>query len=172
VYHSSVETSPSAADPPIGARWFGWKRAFVAASVAWVIALSLAPIAASRPHQSAALFSFAYGAYAIGSIVCHQIAARSFHLWSAPLPVCARCTGIYIGAAVTAVAGIYLPPFAPAGDPARTAIFRRVLLLAVLPTAATVIYEWTTGVTPPNAVRALAGAPIGAAVAWIIREVN
>ncbi len=144
--------------------------------MAWVIVLPLAPIAASEPHQSAALFSFAYGAYAIGSIICHQIAARSFHLGSAPLPVCARCTGIYIGAAVTALAGVRFRPRRPlrpaGGEALRTALFRRVLLLAVLPTAATLVYEWTTGVTPPNAVRALAGAPIGAAVAWIIGEVN
>jgi uncharacterized membrane protein len=144
----------------------------MAASVAWAIALPLAPLAASRPHQSAALFSFAYGAYAIGSVICHQIAARSFHLWRLPLPVCARCTGIYLGAAITALGGVGRPPLAPPCETARTALFRRVLLWAVLPTAATLAFEWTTGVTPPNAVRALAGAPIGAAVAWIIREVN
>jgi uncharacterized membrane protein len=150
-----------------------WPRAFMAASVAWVIVLPLAPLAASRPHQSVALFSFAYGAYAIGSVICHQIAARSFHLASAPLPVCARCTGIYAGAAVAALAGVLGAPRTPAGDArARTALCRRVLLLAVVPTAATLAFEWTTGVTPPNAVRALAGAPIGAAVAWIVREVN
>lgn len=149
-----------------------WRRAFVAAAVAWAIALPLTPLAASRPHPGIALFGFAYGAYAIGSVICHQIPARSFHLWSAPLPVCARCTGIYLGAAITAIAGVRLTPHAMDGVDARTALFRRVLLLAVLPTAATLVYEWTTGVTPANVVRALAGAPIGAAVAWIIREVN
>lgn len=29
--------------------------------------------------------------------VCHQIPDRSFHVGGVPLPVCARCTGIYFG---------------------------------------------------------------------------
>lgn len=36
--------------------------------------------------------------HAIGYAVCHQIPARSFHLAGQPLPLCARCTGIYLGA--------------------------------------------------------------------------
>jgi hypothetical protein len=30
------------------------------------------------------------------------------------------------------------------------------------------VFEWTTGVTPPNTIRFLAGAPIGAAIAWLV----
>ena len=33
----------------------------------------------------------------IGSVVCHQMAERSFILGGKQLPVCARCTGIYAG---------------------------------------------------------------------------
>jgi hypothetical protein len=47
-----------------------------------------------------------------------------------------------------------------------------VLLLALVPTAVTLIFEWTTGVMPPHWVRALAGVPLGAAVAWAIGMVN
>ena len=36
--------------------------------------------------------------YAAGSIVCHQIPERSFHIAGVQLPVCARCTGLYAGA--------------------------------------------------------------------------
>jgi hypothetical protein len=43
---------------------------------------------------------------------------------------------------------------------------------AALPTAVTLIYEWTTGDTPSNAIRALAGAPLGAAVAFLVVDVN
>jgi uncharacterized membrane protein len=39
---------------------------------------------------------------AIGYAVCHRIAARSFHIGDRPLPLCARCSGMYLGA----VAGI------------------------------------------------------------------
>ncbi|MGA9533040.1 MAG: DUF2085 domain-containing protein [Anaerolineales bacterium] len=35
---------------------------------------------------------------AIGYAVCHRIDLRSFHLGDRPLPLCARCTGMYLGA--------------------------------------------------------------------------
>jgi uncharacterized membrane protein len=35
---------------------------------------------------------------AIGYAVCHRIDVRSFHLGDRPLPLCARCTGMYLGA--------------------------------------------------------------------------
>jgi uncharacterized membrane protein len=34
---------------------------------------------------------------AIGYAICHRIPARSFHVHDRPLPLCARCTGIYLG---------------------------------------------------------------------------
>lgn len=37
---------------------------------------------------------------AIGYAVCHQITIRSFHLGERPLPLCARCSGMYIGAVI------------------------------------------------------------------------
>jgi len=30
-------------------------------------------------------------------ILCHGIARRCFDLWGTPMPICARCTGIYAG---------------------------------------------------------------------------
>jgi uncharacterized membrane protein len=35
---------------------------------------------------------------AIGYAVCHRISARSFHIGSRQLPLCARCSGMYVGA--------------------------------------------------------------------------
>lgn len=35
---------------------------------------------------------------AIGYAVCHRIDLRSFHIGERPLPLCARCTGMYLGA--------------------------------------------------------------------------
>jgi len=37
---------------------------------------------------------------AIGYAVCHRIDARSFHIDSRQLPLCARCSGMYLGAVV------------------------------------------------------------------------
>ena len=140
------------------------RRAFVAGSALWAAAIPLAAFAASRPAAPSAVYAFALGVYTIGRVVCHQLPARSFHLWSTSLPVCARCTGVYLGAAATAIALIRIP--APRVNP------RILLLLAFLPTAATLVFEWTTGITPSNWIRALAGLPLGAAVAWAIGMVN
>lgn len=35
---------------------------------------------------------------AIGYAVCHRIDARSFHIHDRPLPLCARCSGMFLGA--------------------------------------------------------------------------
>ncbi len=37
---------------------------------------------------------------AIGYAVCHRISERSFHIGSYQLPLCARCSGMYLGAVV------------------------------------------------------------------------
>ena len=80
------------------------------------------------------------------------------------MPVCARCTGIYVGAAITAL--VLTRVRSPRVNP------RTLLLVSFLPTAVTLVFEWTTGVTPANWIRALAGAPLGAAVAWAIGMID
>jgi uncharacterized membrane protein len=148
------------------------RRAFLVSSSAWVAAIPLATWAATRPAASAPVYGFALGVYAIGRVVCHQLPLRSFHLWGASLPVCARCTGIYVGAAVAAVllraspAAVRAKRFGGRFEP------RWILLAALVPTGVTLVFEWTTGVMPANWIRALAGAPLGAAVAWAIGMVN
>jgi uncharacterized membrane protein len=146
------------------------RRTFLAASSAWAVALPLATFAASRPAASSAVYGFALAVYSVGRIVCHQLPERSFHLWNASMPVCARCTGIYVAAAVTALllrdSRVRLRANRYGGHA------RLFLLLALAPTAVTLAFEWSTGVTPANWIRALAGAPLGAAVAWAIGMVN
>jgi uncharacterized membrane protein len=41
--------------------------------------------------------------HAVGYAICHQIPARTFHINEVPLPLCARCTGIYLGALLAIV---------------------------------------------------------------------
>jgi uncharacterized membrane protein len=148
-----------------------WRRAFIAAAVGWAVALVLAPSIAARPDASP-LYAFAFGIYAAGSIVCHQLPDRSFHLWGVQMPVCARCTGIYVGGAAAAIVVYVVSAFRRTQvrlKPDTTYQRARIaLLVAALPTAATLLYEWTTGQTPANAIRALAGFPLGAAVVWAI----
>jgi uncharacterized membrane protein len=141
------------------------RRTIVSASVGWSAALPAAALAASRPHPAAAAYLFALAVYAVGSLLCHQRPERSFFLWGRQLPVCARCTGIYLGAAAAAlVCAAHRPVRAPG---------RAALALAALPTAATLAFEWTTGVMPAHWIRAATGALAGAAVAWlVVYEVN
>jgi hypothetical protein len=49
---------------------------------------------------------------------------------------------------------------------------RKALLVSAVPIAITVAYEWTTGATPPNWIRAASGLSLGAAVAWIVCTVE
>ena len=177
---------------PFGVRMTAWRpsasslrAAFIAAAVAWALLLIAAPFAASRPHLSSLASALTIGVYGIGSLVCHQLAERSYHLWGAQMPVCARCTGIYFGALLGIVGALaFQIPGArgspldgargrqPSGgrSPERLALHRAriALALAVAPTLITLIYEWTTGVMPSHAIRAAAGVPIGAAVAWLV----
>jgi len=151
------------------------RRAFLVASTAWLAAIPLAAFAASRPDPATVLpgaYGFALAVYATGHVVCHQLPLRSFHLWGVSLPVCARCTGVYAGAAAAAIAltaGRWRPS---AVTRATTVDPKLVLLAALVPTAVTLVFEWTTGTMPGNWIRALAGVPLGAAVAWAIGMVN
>ena len=142
-------------------------------SIAWAVLVPLAPFAASKPAPAHFWYGLAFVVYGAGSFICHQLPARSFHSWSAQWPVCARCTGIYFGAAVVAVvAMVRLKPDTTYITRLSTRRARGLLVAAALPTAVTLIYEWTTGDTPSNAIRALAGAPLGAAVAFLVVDVN
>ncbi len=139
------------------------RRAFVAATIGWALLLPLATWMAGRPHASSGPYLFALAVYGMGGAVCHQLPQRSFHLWSTKMPVCARCTGIYAGGALAAA----LAPLAfrrRAQPPA----LRVALIASAAPTAVTLLFEWTTGAMPAGWVRALAGAPMGAAVVWTV----
>lgn len=142
------------------------RPAFVATSIAWALILPLASWVASASHVTAWSASFVIAIYGAGSLVCHQLPHRSFRLFSAQMPVCARCTGIYVGAAIAAAIAKVLGDQRPATE--RPWDIRLVLGLAALPCAITLIDEWTTGVMPSNFVRAAAGLPLGAAVAWLV----
>jgi hypothetical protein len=174
------------------------RDAFVAASVAWVLLLVVAPYLASRAHASTSSSALLFVVYGLGSLVCHQLPERSYHLWTAQMPVCARCAGIYLGALFGAVGArliaassdrpsrvdngtssgkpvtANIPPSGggsayAAGRLEQSLRHARVLLgVAVLPTALTLVYEWSTGDMPAHAIRAAAGLPIGLAVAWLV----
>jgi len=143
------------------------KHFFLIAAIAWAAALPLATFIASQAHPAAPLSLAGLAVYAAGSVICHQLPDRSFHLWSAQMPVCARCTGIYAGAAMAAL-GLLKRGRGSSVSPMSRDAARWTVLAAALPTAATLVFEWSSGLMPSNAVRALAGIPLGGAIAWVI----
>ncbi len=138
--------------------------------MAWALAIPLAAVVLGRQPEAGPSRVAASLVYVAGAVVCHQKPERSFLLAGQPLPVCARCTGIYIGAAIAAVAlaGGHVVVRRRRVSPWDARRVRRVGLVALLPTLATLAWEWTIGTTPSNAMRAAAGLPIGAVVAWIV----
>lgn len=126
-------------------------------SLLWLAAIVAAPswqgAPASGLHAASGLI------YLAGHTVCHQRPERSFTRDGHPLPVCARCTGMYAAAPLVCLVAL----LAPSGRARRLwgwAATPRGLLAAALPTILTVIVEWTTGWTSAP-VRALAGAGLG-----------
>ena len=137
------------------------RRAFMAATVVWALALPVAAYAAGRASGSPVGALAAALPYLVGTVICHQRPERSFQLWAQPLPVCARCTGIYAGACLAVLAAAF-------GSAARVHRARVAFIVAALPTLATLAYEWSTADAPSNTIRALAALPLGAAIARVV----
>ncbi len=88
---STGDSSPPAEVPrPVAPRWL--TRLVIAAFV-----LTLAGALYLAPH------GLLGAADAVGYAVCHRIELRSFHLGDRALPLCARCTGTFLGAFVGGV---------------------------------------------------------------------
>jgi uncharacterized membrane protein len=137
----------------------------VAAPVLWVAALFGSLVIASQASVGVPLYALSAAVYEVGSLVCHQLSNRSFHVWGAQMPVCARCTGLYVGAAAAALTTTRMDRGAQRQVWDRA---RELLLVGATPTAITLIYEWLSGVTPGNWLRAAAGFPLGAIVMLIV----
>lgn len=103
--------------------------------------------------------------YALGSFICHQRSDRSFHLFAAQLPVCARCAGIYAGAALGAVAAVLSMDVRTCASDFPP---RALLVIGGVPTALTLLLEWSGLWAGSNLARALAGLPLGCAVALVV----
>lgn len=107
--------------------------------------------------------------YAVGSIVCHQIPERSFHVSGIQFPVCARCTGLYVGAAVGIVLWLARGHNrALAERPLEYRTARRALIVAAVPTVVTLLTAALGWWEPANALRAASAAPLGVAVGVVV----
>lgn len=112
----------------------------------WVAGLVLAP---------AVLFP-------AGHFLCHQRPDRSFFVHGRQMPVCARCTGLYVGAAIGAPIAVVT---AAAMASARA---RAILAVAALPTLVTWSLEFAGVVPFSNVARFVAALPLGFAAAWLV----
>ncbi len=135
------------------------RAALVSAGLLWSGLILAAPWMATSPGPFPS--HLAATTYVVGAAVCHQRPERSFHVASARLPVCARCTGLYLSATLGAIAGVAWA--ASRGKRARThrREWRPWLAAAAVPTAMTLGLEWLGLWAPSNAARALAAVPLG-----------
>ncbi len=111
--------------------------------------------------------------YAIGSVICHQLPDRSFFLDGRQLPVCARCTGLYLGAAAGALAWVLFK--AARGWRPLTVPPRRAVALVTIAAAPTVV-SFTSGVLGiwdgSNVTRATLAVPLGLASGALVAAVS
>jgi uncharacterized membrane protein len=104
-------------------------------------------------------------AFPIGHFICHQRPDRSFFLHGHQLAVCARCTGLYVGAALAVPFAIGLAVPLP-GSRARW-----LLSLAAIPTALTWSLEVARVLPFSNLSRFVAALPLGFAAVWLVFSV-
>jgi uncharacterized membrane protein len=128
----------------------------VAGGALWQRALSSSSAEASEP-------AWATIVYAAASRVCHQRPERSFHTHDVAWPVCARCAGLYLAAPFAALVAFRRR----SADTSRLHPLRLVALAAI-PTAITLVWEWGGLGTPSNLVRFVTALPLGAAVAFVL----
>jgi uncharacterized membrane protein len=112
----------------------------------WIAALLLAP---------AALFP-------AGAFICHQRPERSFFVSGSQLPVCARCFGLYVGAACAVPLALVL------ASPLAGSRARALAVIAALPTAVTWTLEFAKLASFSNPTRFVAALPLGFAAAWLV----
>jgi len=140
--------------------------AFVAAVTAWLLWITLLPMLLQaypvpRPLAIAAAFT-----YRLGGVVCHQDPARSFTVAGIPVPVCARCTGLYTGAVLGTL--VALPWMFRRRSTLSFGAVRLVLVTCAIPTAFLWLAEWLGGIRIANSIRWAGALPLGAAVSWVI----
>ena len=128
-------------------------------AVAWCALILLAPAANSSP----AFVPLGSILYAFFSPLCHQIEARSFHLFGAPLAVCGRCSAIYFGFLFGTIAHPLAGNLLHAGRQGRM-----FLILAIAPMLLDVMLEAAGLYESSNALRAATGGWFGILLPYVV----
>jgi uncharacterized membrane protein len=139
----------------------------LACCVAWAAAIVAAPVlAAQAPPRSAGLAAAAV-TYLAGGAVCHQRIDRSFSTAGVPWPVCGRCAGLYLSAAI---AVLVLGPAAWAGAVSRPGdrVLKWLVALAAMPLAIAWSLEQAGLLAADTMTRAATAAPLGCAIGGLL----
>ena len=145
--------------------------AFLIASSVWVVSLIAAPYIAAHYSSDRVSYTAAAGVYVLGSVVCHQLPARSFSQWGVQLPVCARCAGLYAAAPFGAALALVLGTGRSRRVRMRVADLqwlRAVLITAAAPTLITVLGESAGLLEPSGWIRAALAVPLSVPVSGIV----
>jgi len=135
-------------------------KTLTAAAIAWPLLLASVVWVRQGGHDPL----WATAVYFVGSRICHQLAARSFHTNGVQWPVCARCAGLYLAAPMGAVVALSARTWPRLWGAAAWPI----LIVAAVPTLVTLAIEWPGLGAPSNLTRALTALPLGAAIAFLI----
>jgi uncharacterized membrane protein len=100
--------------------------------------------------------------FPLGGFICHQRPERSFFVNGRQVAVCARCTGLYAGAAAAAPLALFMASALTSGRA------RRIAFAAALPTAITWTLEFAGAAHFSNTIRFVAALPLGFAAAWLV----
>ncbi len=126
--------------------------------------------------------------FAAGSVICHQLPERSFFLDGRQLPVCARCTGLYLSGAAGLAAWLavkllrhWRPQTLPPASAPRntsggaTAGQARWAMALLLIAAAPTVVSYLTGVLGvwdgSNLTRAVLAVPLGVVAGAVVAAV-
>ena len=111
--------------------------------------------------------------FTIGGVICHQRPERSFFWDGHQLPVCARCTGLYLSGVVGLLVWIVWKSarrWRPFAFDSRTAL--KVLTVAALPTALSVATGAIGLWDGSNVTRGLLAIPLGVSAGMIVAAVG
>jgi len=136
-------------------------KLLLAASIVWPTLLGGAWWA-SVNHTA---YGLSIPTYLVASRVCHQRLERTFSIAGQPLPVCGRCTGLYLAAPLGALAAFFLRRNRSQMPPVGW------LIAAAIPTALTFALEHLGVADVSNTARALSALPLGAATAFFVTAV-
>jgi uncharacterized membrane protein len=149
-------------------------------------------------HQSAQAGGeslWATAVYLAGGQICHQRPERSFSTQGVQWPVCARCSGLYLAAPFGGLVALAhrrkwrarasaramrpgLKPGTSEDGAAKSTPYTsslayvRLLALAAIPTALTLLWEWGGLGTPSNLWRFMTALPLGTAIMWVLVHVT